>query len=83
MKQTILWAYSLGFRIGGLVMAVMSGIVSGVIGIGIAKDGYILVNGRPENGFGTIATAIGTPLVGVVLGLALFYFVPKVRRTPK
>jgi hypothetical protein len=81
MKQTILWSYSLLFRIGGVVMAVMSGIVSGAIGIGIAKDGYILVNGRPEFGPWTIATGIGTPLIGVVLGLALFYFVPKVRRT--
>jgi hypothetical protein len=42
MKQAILWSYSLLFRIGGVVMAVMSGIVSGAIGIGIgiAKDGY-------------------------------------------
>lgn len=61
-------------------MAVPSGIVSIWIGIGIARDGYILVNGQPSKDFGSICTAVGTPLLGVAIGLALFYLVPKVRR---
>jgi hypothetical protein len=80
MKQTIYWVYSVLFRFGGLVMAIMSAIVSVGFAIEIAKDGYILVNGVPSNAFSAIATAVGMPLGGVVFGLSLFYFVPKVRR---
>ena len=60
-------------------MAIMSGIVSVVIGIGIIRDGYILINGQPRDDFGSVCTAVGTPLLGVAFGLALFYLVPKVR----
>ena len=81
IKQTILWVYSSLFRIGGLLLAVMSAVVSVVIAIGIAKEGSIRVEGHPDKGLTSIAIAIGTPLVGVLLGLALFYFVPKVRRS--
>jgi hypothetical protein len=80
MLQKMLWLYSLWFRFGGLAMAALSGIVSIGIGIGIARDGYILVNGQPSKDFGSICAAVGTPLLGVAVGLALFYFVPKVRR---
>ena len=80
MLHKILWLYSLWFRLGGLAMAIMSGVVSLVIGFGIVRDGYILVNGQPSKDLGPICAAVGTPLLGVVVGLALFYFVPKVRR---
>lgn len=81
MLRKILWLYSLWFRFAGLAMAILSGIVSVVIGVGIAHDGYILVSGEPSTDLGTIVTAVATPLLGVAIGLALFYFVPKVRRT--
>jgi hypothetical protein len=81
MKQTILWVYSGLFRIAGLLLAVMSAIVSVVIAIGIVKQGSILVEGQPDKSLTSISIAIGTPLMGVLLGLGLFYFVPKVRRS--
>lgn len=80
MLSKMFWLYSLWFRFAGLVMAVMSGVVSIWIGIGIVRDGYILVNGQPSNNFGSICVAVGIPLLGVAVGLALFYFVPKVSR---
>lgn len=80
MLNKILWLYSLWFRLGGLVMAILSGVVSIWIGAGIIRDGYILVNGQPSKGMEPILMAVATPLLGVVFGLALFYFVPKVRR---
>jgi len=79
MITTILRVYSAIFRYIGLAMAVLSLVVAGAIGIGIVHDGYILVNGYPSRDFASIATAVGTPLLGVVIGLALFFFVPKVR----
>lgn len=80
MLRKIFWLYSLLFRFGGLAIAVLSGIVSISIGVGIVRDGYILVNGQPDKHLGPILTAVGTPLLGVLVGLALFYFVPKVGR---
>lgn len=80
MLRKMLWLYSFLFRFSGLVMAVLSGVVSLWIGVGIVRDGYILVNGQPSKHLGPIFTAVGTPLLGVVIGLALFYFVPKVHR---
>jgi len=80
MLNKILWLYSLWFRLGGLVMAILSGVVSLWIGVGIVRDGYILVNGQPSKDLGPIFVAVGTPLLGVAVGLALFYLVPKVRR---
>ena len=80
MLHKILWLYSLWFRLGGLAMAILSGVVSLWIGIGIIRDGYILVNGQPSKDLGPIFMAVGTPFVGIVVGLALFYCVPKVRR---
>jgi hypothetical protein len=80
MLRNILWLYSHLFRISGLVMAIMSAIVSLWIGVGIVRDGYILVNGHPSDDVKSICVAVGTPLLGVAVGLALFYFMPKVRR---
>lgn len=80
MLRKILWLYSLLFRFGGLAMAVLSGIVSISIGVGIVRDGYILVNGQPSTDSRSICLAVGTPLLGVAIGLALFFLVPKVRR---
>jgi phosphate/sulfate permease len=51
------------------------------IGIGIVRDGYILVNGTQSREVSAIATAVGTPLLGVAVGLALFFLIPKVRST--
>lgn len=79
MITAILRIYSAIFRYGGLVMAVLSAVVSAWIGIGILRDGYILVNGNPSQEIGTMATAVCTPLLGVVVGLALFLLVPRVR----
>jgi hypothetical protein len=77
MIKTILRLYSRIFRYAGLAMAALSLVVSASIGIGIARDGYILVNGSPSRDLSSIATAVCTPLFGVVVGLALFFFVPK------
>jgi hypothetical protein len=79
MIKSILRIYSAIFRYGGLAMAVSSVVVSTWVGIGIARDGYVLVNGNPSREIASIATAVCTPLLGVVVGLALFLLVPKVR----
>jgi hypothetical protein len=79
MIKAVLKIYSAIFRFGGLAMAIMSGLVSTWIGFGIARDGYILVEGRPAHDVSAIATAVCTPLIGVAVGLALFFLVPKVR----
>ena len=81
MFKSLLRIYSAIFRFGGLAMAVLSLIVSVWIGIGIVRDGYILVNGRQSHDIGAIATAVCTPLLGVAVGLALFFLVPKARST--
>ena len=80
VKQRILWAYSLWIRYAGLAMAILSGCVSIAMAFDIATHGYVLVNGQPSRDAASIAGAVGIPLIGVVLGLALFYFVPKVAR---
>jgi hypothetical protein len=80
MINKILRIYSALFRYGGLVMAIMSVIVSGWMGAQIFRDGYILVGGvRSHDDTQAIATAICTPLIGVVVGLSLFFLVPKVQ----
>ena len=81
MFRSLLRIYSVIFRFGGLLIAVLSLIVSAGIGIGIARDGYILVNGRQSRDIGAIATAVGTPLLGIAAGLALFFLVKKGRST--
>jgi hypothetical protein len=78
MLRKILWLYSLWFRYGGLAMAALSAIVALLIGVGVLRDGYILVDGQPSRELTTILRAVGTPLLGVGAGLALFFFVPKV-----
>ena len=80
VKQRIFWAYSIWFRYAGLAMAILSGCVSIVMAFDIATHGYVLVNGQPSRDAASIAGAVGIPLIGVALGLALFYFVPKVAR---
>jgi hypothetical protein len=80
VKQTIFSAYSVWFRYAGLAMAILSGCVSLAIAFDIATHGYVLVNGQPSREPVSIAGAVGIPLIGVVLGMALFYFVPKVPR---
>ena len=80
MKQRIFWAYSLWFRYAGLAMAILSGCVSIAMAFDIVIHGYVLVNGQPSRDSASIASAVGIPLIGVALGLALFYFVPKVPR---
>jgi len=72
MIMAILRAYSAIFRYTGLIMALLSLLASAAIGIGIVRDGYILVNGHPSRDFASIATAVGTPLLGLAIGLALF-----------
>lgn len=86
LLQKVLSFYSAWFRLGGLAMAILSGIVSMWIGAEVARDGFILVNGEPSTDVESIATAICMPLIGVGLGLALFFLVPKVdvkNTTPK
>ena len=68
MKQTIFWAYSLWFGMGGLAMALLSGCVSLAIAFDIATNGYILVNGQPSRDPASIAGAVGIPLIGVAVG---------------
>jgi len=80
VKQKIFWTYSLRFRYAGLAMAIFSGCVSMAMAFDIATHGYVLVNGQPLRDPASIAGAVGIPLIGVVLGMALFYFVPKVPR---
>jgi ABC-type spermidine/putrescine transport system permease subunit II len=80
MFEKPLRIYSALFRYAGLAIAIMSLIVSVVIGVEIAQQGYIVVNGDRSHALGSIATAVGTPLIGVVIGLALYFLVPKVRR---
>ena len=79
MINKILRIYSALFRYGGLVMAIMSVIVSGWMGAQILRDGYILVGGVRSHDTQAIATAICMPLIGVVVGLSLFFLVPKVQ----
>jgi hypothetical protein len=79
MLGKILRFYSLWFRFGGLAMAILSGVVSLALGVGILHDGYVLVNGQPSKDLEPILMAVGKPLFGVVVGLALFYFVPRIR----
>jgi len=61
-------------------MALFSGCASIAIAFDIATHGYVLVNGQPSRDPASIAGAVGIPLIGAVLGIALFYFVPKARR---
>ena len=78
MFKKLLRIYSAVFRFGGLAMAVLSAVVSVWIGIEVLRDGYILVEGVPSHDGHMIATAICTPLIGVLVGLGLFFLVPKV-----
>jgi hypothetical protein len=79
MFKKLLWFYSALFRISGLAMAITSVVVSGWIGMEVLRDGYILVGGLQSHDGHAIATAICTPLIGVVVGLGLFFLVPKVQ----
>lgn len=79
MINKILRIYSAVFRYSGLVMAIMSLIVSGWVGAQIVRDGYILVDGIRSHDVQAIGIAICTPLIGVVVGLSLFFLVPKVQ----
>jgi hypothetical protein len=79
--RSLLRIYSAIFRFGGLAIAVLSLIVSAGIGLGIVRDGYVLIDGRQSRDVGAFITAVGTPLLGVAAGLALFYLVPKLRST--
>jgi hypothetical protein len=79
MINKIFRIYSALFRFSGLAMAIMSVVVSGWIGAEVVRDGYILVGGLPSHDGHAIATAICTPLIGVVVGLGLFFLVPKVQ----
>jgi hypothetical protein len=80
VKQTISWVYSLWFRYAGLAMTILSGCVSIAIALDIATHGYVLVNGQPSRDPASLAVAVGVPLIGVVLGMALSNFAPKVPR---
>jgi len=79
MIKQILRIYSAIFRYAGLAMATLSVAVAVWIAIGIGRDGYILVNGHPSRDFVPIATAVCTPLLGVVIGLALFLCIARAR----
>lgn len=81
MFKRIVSAYCVIFRLGGLLIAGMSIIVSIVIGLDIARDGYILVEGQPDESLGAVLKAIGIPLAGAVFGVALFLIVPRRARS--
>ena len=77
MWKKALGVYSFIFRFSGLAIAALSAFVSISLAFEIAKDGFVLVNGEPDFSGQAIAIAICTPLIGVVIGIALFYLVPK------
>ena len=81
MKRTILWAYSLMFRFGGLAMAIGSAFLSAALAIEFAQQGYVLVNGVPNRSVVDMIGIAAMPLAGVIAGLCLFFFVPRVRRS--
>lgn len=78
--RTLLWAYSLMFRYFGLLMAVLSACVSVGFAISFARDGYVLINGEPNRSLFDMIGIAAAPLAGVLLGLCLFFFVPRVNR---
>lgn len=71
--------YCVLFRFGGLAMAILSLAVSIIMAIDITLHGYILVDGSPPHSLRSILTAICTPLIGVAIGLALYFLIPKVQ----
>lgn len=76
--KRVLWFYSAWFRYCGLAIAVLSGLLFLGMGIPILLNGYVLINRAPTTAPGAFAAALGFPLAGVAIGLALYRFVPKV-----
>ena len=80
MLQKALRLYGLFFRLFGQATAILSAVVSLMIGVGVLRDGLILVNGHQSTDVASICTAVCTSLAVVAFGQALFYFVPKAAR---
>jgi hypothetical protein len=78
MRKKILSVYSFIFRFGGLAIAALSAFVSASLAFEIARDGFVLINGEPDFSGQAIAVAICTPLIGVVIGMAVLCLVPKI-----
>lgn len=79
MFRGLALVYSAIFRLGGILIAALSMLAFVFIGLDIARDGYILVNGQPDSSLAALVKALGTPLVGVAFGIALFLLVPRVK----
>jgi hypothetical protein len=69
--------YSTAFRVGGLLVACLSGLVTILVGIDVLRDGYVLINGHPNSELWQKLKVVCIPLVGVGLGAALFLLVPR------
>lgn len=78
--RTALWAYSMIFRYGGLLMAILSVFVSASLAVDFARNGYVLVNGVANHSLVDMIGMAAMPLAGALAGLCLFFFVPRVTR---
>lgn len=78
MRESILRFYSAWFRYGGLVIAILSLAASLAFAYSALTAGYVLINGVPSAEVLSIVRVVATPLPGIVVGLALYFFVPKV-----
>lgn len=65
--------YAAIFRYGGIVFAILSLVVCVMVGLDIVEDGFVIVNGHPSRELSTFAIAVGTPLLGVLGGLVLYW----------
>ena len=68
------------FRVSAAIFAGGSLLVAIVLAYDIVRDGYILVEGKRDRSFSAIGTAIGLPICGLILGLAVFAMLRRVRR---
>lgn len=75
----VLWFYSGWFRYCGLAIAVLSGLLFLGMSISVVRDGYVVLDGAPTASLSAFAVALGLPLAGVAIGLALYRFIPKVK----
>ena len=75
--------YSFMFRMFGLVMALLSFVVVVALGVAAAKTGYVVVQGVPNHSVIDVLGIVLAPLAGVLAGLCLYFFVPKVEEPRK
>lgn len=78
--RTIFRAYSLIFRYLGLMMAIVSACASIAFAIEFTRQGYVIVNGEPNRNVMDMIGIAAMPLAGVLAGLCLFFFVPRMKR---